>query len=112
MRRRDLLLSIGASAVLYPLGTAGAQPQKPVIGVLRIDSPGSGPPDDPLIEELRKLGHEHGRSVVIEVRWALGDITRYPRLAQELIERSPAVIVAGCGPSLRAIRALSRTVPV
>ena len=48
----------------------------------------------------------------IEVRWARGDITRYPKLARELIDRSPSVIVAACGRSLRAIRELSRTVPV
>ena len=111
MRRRDLLLSIGGSAVLCPLGMAGAQSQKPVIGVLLIGSPGSGG-YDPFIEGLRKLGYASGQSVVIEMRWAHGDITRYPKLAQELIERSPAVVVAPCGPSLRAIRDISRTVPV
>jgi putative ABC transport system substrate-binding protein len=83
-----------------------------VVGVLRIASPGLGGLNDPFIEGLRKLGYEDGQSVVIENSWAHGDITRYPRLAQELIERSPAVIVAPCGPSLRAIRELSRTVPV
>jgi putative ABC transport system substrate-binding protein len=114
MRRRDLLLSIGGSAVLCPLGSADAQPRKPVVGILRIGSPDSTVAGryDPLIEELRKLGYEDGKSVVIENRWAHGDITRYPKLAQELIERSPAVIVAPCGPSLRAIRDISRTVPV
>jgi putative ABC transport system substrate-binding protein len=111
MRRRDLLLAVGASAVLCPLGPADAQSQKPVVGTLHIGSPDSGGAE-PLIEGLRKLGYENGRSVVIETRWAHGDITRYPRLAQELIERSPAVIVAPCGPSLRAIRELRRTVPV
>src|SRR5262245_23272866 len=111
MRRRDLLLSIGGSVVLCPLGAADAQSRKPVVGVLIIGSPGPWG-QDPLIEGLRKLGYEDGQSVIIEKRWAYGDITRYPRLAHELIERSPAVIVAPCGPSLRAIRELRRTVPV
>ena len=112
MRRRDLLLSIGASAVLCPPGPTDAQAQKPVVGVLVIGSPGFTGPSDALVEGLRKLGYVDGQSVIIEKRWAYGDVTRYPRLAQELIERSPAVIVAPCGPSLRAIRDLRRTMPV
>jgi len=111
MRRRDLLLLFGGSAVLCPFGMAGAQSQKPVVGFLRIGSPGFPEANLP-IEGLRELGHKDGQSVVIENRWAHGDITRYPRLARELIERSPAVIVAPCGHALRAIRDVSRTVPV
>jgi putative ABC transport system substrate-binding protein len=112
MRRRDLLLSVGGSAVLQPLGTAGAQLQTPVVGHLRLGSPGLVGVKDPFLEGLRALGHEDGKSLVIETRWAHGNLTRYPRLAQELLERSPAVIVAPCGGSLRAIRNISRTVPV
>lgn len=112
MRRRDLLLSIGASAVLCPRGVADAQSGKPVIGIMRIDSPGAIPVSDALIEGLRRLGYEDGRSMVVEVRWAHGDVTRYPGLAQELVERSAAVIVAPCGHALQAIRKVSRTVPV
>jgi putative ABC transport system substrate-binding protein len=112
VRRRDLLLSVGASAVLGPPGRADAQSGKPVIGILRIASPGAMPGRDLLIDELRRLGYENGRSVVIEDRWAYGDVARYPKLAQEVIERSPAVIVAPCGHALQAIRQVSRTVPV
>jgi putative ABC transport system substrate-binding protein len=112
MRRRDLLLSLAGNAIMCLLGQAGAQSAKPVIGVMRLDSPGTVPMGDPLKDGLRKLGYEDGRSVVMEVRWAHGDVTRYPRLAQELVERSPAVIVAPCGHALQAIRKVSRTVPV
>jgi putative ABC transport system substrate-binding protein len=112
MRRRDLLLSVGASAGLQPFGTAGAQSQRPVVGHLRLGSPGLMGGPDLFVEGLRALGYEDGKSLVIENRWAHGDITRYPRLAREVVERSPAVIVAPCGPSLLAIRDISRTVPV
>jgi putative ABC transport system substrate-binding protein len=106
-------MSLGGSAVLCcPLGQAGAQSAKPVIGIMRLDSPNAVPMGEPLTDGLRKLGYEDGRSVVIETRWAHGDVARYPRLAQELIERSAAVIVAPCGHALQAIRKVSRTVPV
>jgi len=67
---------------------------------------------DLFVDGLRELGYKDGQSVVIETRWAHGDIAQYPRLARELIERRPAVIVAPCGPSLRAIREITRTLPV
>ena len=112
MRRRDLIVAVGGGAVLCPLVRVGAQSQKPVIGLLQLGSPEPGAPNDPFVEELARLGYVDGQSIVIEVRWARGDITRYPKLARELMDRSPSVIVAACGPSLRAIRELSRTVPV
>ena len=49
---------VEASAALGPLGRAGAQSAKPVIGILRIASPGAIPGRDLLIEELRRLGYE------------------------------------------------------
>jgi putative ABC transport system substrate-binding protein len=61
---------------------------------------------------LRELGYKDGESIIIETRWAHGDIMRYPGLARDLIERRPAVILAPCGPSLRAIREITRTLPV
>ncbi len=112
-RRRQFLIAAGA--LLYALlGATLAAAQAPVVGVLQIASPElAGPTWDRLFGGgLRELGYQEGRSLVIEYRWASGDITRYPKLARELIERRPAVIVAPCGASLRAIREIDRTVPV
>lgn len=111
MRRRDLMVLFGGTAVLHPLCKASAQSRKPVIGILGLTSPDMPGTNLP-IDGLRELGYRDGESVVIESRFAHGDITRYPRLARELVERSPAVIVAPCGHGLRAIREVSRTVPV
>ena len=111
---RQILIATGA--VLFALlgaTPAVAQLQPPVVGRLAIGSPSlaAGSPDL-FVDGMRELGYKDGQSVVIETRWAHGDITRYPRLARELIARRPAVIVAPCGPSLRAIREITRTVPV
>lgn len=105
------MLSVGAGAALQPLGRAGAQSRTPVVGHLRIGSPGLAGPKDPFLEGLRALGYEDGKSLVVENRWAHGDVRRHPRLVQELMERSPAVIVSPCGDTLLAIREISRTVP-
>ncbi len=61
---------------------------------------------------LKRLGYEEPRNVVLDVLWAHGDDARLPALAREMLARKPAVIVASCGPALRAIRNANRTVPV
>lgn len=65
-----------------------------------------------LQKELKRLGHEEGRTYVLESRYAGGDTARFPALARDLLARRPAVIVTTCGPALGAIRSLDATVPV
>ena len=113
MRRRAFLpgATVGLLAPLTARAQS-AQSRTPVVGHLRVGSPGLLGDTDPLLEGLRALGYEDGKSLVIENRWAPGDVTRHPRLVRELIERSPAVIVSPCGDTLLTIREISRTVPV
>jgi putative tryptophan/tyrosine transport system substrate-binding protein len=94
------------------LAPPAALAQVPVVGWLWMGSPPL--PEDPpfLREELKRLGHQEGRTYVLESRYAEGDSSRFPALARELLDRRPAVIVTTCGSSLRAIRALNATVPV
>jgi putative ABC transport system substrate-binding protein len=71
------------------------------------------PPHAPtLAQRLEHLGHQEGRTFLVESRYAEGDNSRFPALARELLDRRPAVIATTCGPALRAIRELSRSVPV
>jgi putative ABC transport system substrate-binding protein len=102
------LLFIVALLCALPVG---AQPR--VVGVLFFDPPEAQVTWDQLLGGgLRALGYKDGQTHVIEYRWANGDITRYPMLARELVARRPAVIVAPCGPSQRAIREIARTLPI
>ena len=55
MRRRDLLLSLASNAIMCLLGQAGVQSAKPVIGVMRFDSPGTVPMGDPLNERSTQV---------------------------------------------------------
>lgn len=112
-RRKPFLITAGA--LLFALlggPPAGAQP--PVVAVLAIGSPDMGKAgwDRWFAGGLRELGYQDGRSLIVEYRWAYGDVTRYPTLVRELIERRPAVFVAPCGASVRAIREIDRTVPI
>jgi len=110
--RRQFLSATGALLCAL-LGAPLAYAQAQVVGVLALDPPAAAKIWDKFFGGgLRKLGYNVGQSLVIEYRWASGDIAQYPKLARELVAREPMVIVTHCGPSLRAIREVSRTLPV
>jgi putative tryptophan/tyrosine transport system substrate-binding protein len=100
--------------VAVAMSPSFAVAQAPVIGVLGIGAPEDGVPfwDRVFGDGMRKAGYRPGQSVAITYAWARGDVQQYPRLAKEMLARRPAVIIAPCGPSLLAIRQISRTVPV
>jgi len=102
------------SLLLLASVPVSASDKVPVVGWLRPTSPEQSDPraGDAIRQAFRDLGYEEGRTLMIERRWARGDNARYPELVRDLMDRHPAVIVSDCGPALRAIREVSRTVPV
>ncbi|MFO1081124.1 MAG: ABC transporter substrate-binding protein [Reyranellaceae bacterium] len=65
-----------------------------------------------LRRDMDKQGFVAGQTVRIEERWAEGKPERIHQGARELVALKPDVIVAVGRPSVEAILALSRTVPV
>jgi putative tryptophan/tyrosine transport system substrate-binding protein len=55
-------------------------------------------------QSLEELGWTDGRNVRIDFRWGGGDATVMPKLAKELIERRPDVIVAATYSAVTAAR--------
>jgi putative ABC transport system substrate-binding protein len=107
LRRRDVIAGLGATA--WPL--AGKAQPIPVIGFLSSRSPGEAAyVVDPLRDGLREVGFVEGRNIIIEYRWAEGHTERLPELADDLVRRKVAVIVAG-GTSQQA-RAATSTIPI
>ena len=87
MRRREFIMLVGGSAVMWPLATRGQQPPRKMrrLGVLL-----PGAPPDPLVEamqrRLRELGYSEGRDIAFEFRWAEGKPERLTQLATELAD--------------------------
>ncbi len=103
----------GWTFVFALLAALPAMAQPRVVGVLIFDSATARDNWDRLLGNgLRTLGYKEGQTHAFEYRWAHGDINRYPALARDLMSRRPVVIVTACGPSQRAIRDISKTVPV
>ena len=61
---------------------------------------------------LRDLDWKIGQSVLLDVRWTVGDPSRAVELARELIDLKPDVLIANATPSLIAIRQVTKTIPV
>jgi putative tryptophan/tyrosine transport system substrate-binding protein len=63
-------------------------------------------------QRLRELGYKDGQSVVIEERWAEGQVERLPALATELVRLQVQVIFAGGPAPLRAAMQATATIPI
>src|SRR4026207_1832837 len=97
MRLIGIAVVLAVGLALAALGAAAPRPGKPRRGVL---SPGKPPPDDALRQQerfeagLRELGWTPGSNVVIDYRYAEGNLDRLPALAAELVRSPVNVIVA------------------
>jgi putative ABC transport system substrate-binding protein len=61
---------------------------------------------------LRELGWVAGTNLRIDYRWATGDANQFLRLAKELVELQPEIILANSGPALVALRQTTSTIPI
>jgi putative ABC transport system substrate-binding protein len=109
MRRREFIAGLGRAAA-WPLAVRAQQQSLQVIGFLRLGSP------DGLLTAFRRglaeAGYVDGQNVTIEVRWA-NDNGQLRGLAEDLVRRQPAVIVAsGSVVAIRVANAAASTVPI
>jgi putative tryptophan/tyrosine transport system substrate-binding protein len=111
MKRRDIMVGVGAMAAAWPLAARAQQPLLPVIGYLSARSSAS---DASMLSAfhrgLNDSGYAVGKNVAIEFRWGDGQYDRLPALAEDLVRRNVAVIVTSGGElsALAAKQATSR----
>lgn len=116
MRRRTLLGF--ATAALVAPGSLFAQPAQAVrrIGILSGDAEHSGIGQwrkQHLLEALQRVGYVEGRNLVIEWRWAGGNIERLSAMAAELVRLRVEVIVpSGSNEAAAAAKRATRTIPI
>src|SRR6266568_9486146 len=60
---------------------------------------------------LRELGYVEGKNILIEWRYAEGKLDRLPALAADLVRSKVDVIVSGGGPSTRAAKDATKSIP-
>ena len=64
------------------------------------------------LRKLRELGWVDGQNVVIEYRWADGNVERLPDLAAELVRLKVDVIVAPAGSAALAAKNATSSIPI
>jgi putative tryptophan/tyrosine transport system substrate-binding protein len=113
MRRREFIAGLG-SAAAWPMAARAQRSSTPVIGYL--DSGSLETNRDRLAAVHRGLseaGYVEGRNLVIEYRWAEFHYDRLATLADDLVRRQVAVIVAvGNTPSALAAKAATKSIPI
>ncbi len=116
MSCRDIITLLSGAVFGWP---ASAKSQKSDgtrrIGVL--SGIAANDPDVPLrvsafSQGLNELGWIEGRNVVVEYRWAAGDLNRMGVFAKELVDFQSDVIVAQSTPSVAALRRETKTMPI
>jgi putative tryptophan/tyrosine transport system substrate-binding protein len=113
MHRRRFLLTSLAGVLAAPLA-AGAQQAGKVyrVGFLFFGAPGLSAEVDAFRQGLREFGYTEGQNVIIEYRFASGQVERLPELASELVRLMVDVIVTSNTPSAMAAKDATRTIPI
>jgi len=115
-KRRKLLLALGLGTLSAALPSLAQQSAKVWrIGFLTTRSrPASLDADyfGALPRGLRELGYVEGKNIVIEWRFADGNIERLPALLADLARLKVDVIVAGGAPAARAAQQATGTIPI
>lgn len=113
MKRRDFVLWIGTLAGMSPLVALAQQPPKVRrIGYLAAQPRSTTKAPVLFPSSLAKAGWIEGRNLIIEWRFADGDMQRLSILASELVNLRVEVIVTSSAPDIEAAHRATRSIPI
>ena len=113
MNRRRFVLTSLAGAVAVPVAAEAQSSKAYRIGLLGLGTPAAaGRHVAPLVEGLRSAGYIEGRNLIIDYRFARGQVDALPALATELVRLNVDVIVTSGAPAALAAKAATTTIPI
>jgi len=109
---RLLRLVLASGLACMPLATNAQQAEKlPRLGWLG-NFAATLPIYEGMRQGLRELGYVEGKNIIIEARWAEGNLDRLPELARELARLNVNVMYVGGDQGLRAAKEATTTTPI
>src|SRR5262245_1861513 len=113
-RRREFITLLGGAAAAWPSnGLAQSQPKRPLIGFLGASSKAAGARYySGFSLGMRDFGYVEGRDYGIEDRYADGDGSRLPLLAEELVRLKPDVILVATTPGVLAAKQATASIAI
>jgi putative tryptophan/tyrosine transport system substrate-binding protein len=113
MRRRDFIAAFAGVAAAWPHAARAQQPALPTIGFLSGASSGNYQTFVTAFKEgLKRTDYVEGRNVAIEYRWADGQFDRLPKLAADLVNDRPTMIMASGNAAAVAAKKATATIPI
>jgi putative tryptophan/tyrosine transport system substrate-binding protein len=113
MRRRDFIAAFAGVAAAWPLAARAQQAALPTIGFLSGASSGNYQTFMAAFKEgLKQTDYVDGRNVANEYRWAEGQFDRLPKLAADLVNDRPTMIMASSGTAALAAKKATATIPI
>src|SRR5262249_2315906 len=107
MRRREFIALFAGVTAVFSFGVRAQQADR----VRRIGVLMSPTADDPR-SRARIEAFLNGGNLRIETRWAPGRVNEITQYATELVALAPDVILATASPTVAALQATTRTVPI
>ena len=115
MRRREFIALLGRAAA-WPLAARAQQSDRMrrigVLAGLSVSDTEGQTWIRELTQRLQELGWTNGRNFVIDTRFGTGDTAQFAKIANELIELQPDVIVAIGSPATSALRQQTLSIPI
>jgi len=115
MRRREFISLIGSVAATWPVAARAQQStiKIPRIGWVVIGSPTSHRFSLAAFRDgLKALGYVEGQNISIEYRWAEGNLSRLPELANDLVQQKVDIILAGGASVVEVVKRITSTIPI
>ncbi len=115
MKRRDFIALLGGATAAWPLAARAQQPAGRVyrVGYLSIGSREQTLHFIKAFEEgLRSLGYRVGENVIIEYRFANGEMERLPANVADVVRLGVDIIVATSNPIVVAAKKATTTIPI